>query len=308
MDEQRITGAGDSERDRGGSSGVGLHPDRVTTVEQWSPPSDGNATATVRRYLTPGESLRLIDPVAHLNRGGRPAVVGLTDERLMLVGEDGGFVGVGLDRISAVRSEPRTAFDVRGLDYRLVILAGYVLAIVGLVGVLGSAANPLTPTFALVTLGAVLAADHVRRQGADLDALLETVADHDRDTGLADRLRLVKRRINRHQTDEEFALAATGGFAVATFVLVIALEGGAVAPVFTLFVVGGAWLAVYAFYNSETHDGMELVRVRQQTITAMVDDGSSISVRTRPDSTLARELARLGGTAGSPRRGNEASS
>lgn len=314
MDEGHGTGSGTTQSD-GGTSGLsngvaeglpggdaegvpgddtdGRASDGLATVENWAPPSKRDRTAAVRRFLAPGESLHVVDPVSYLEDGGRPAVVGLTDERVLLVGDDGGFVGVGLDRVCAVRSDDRTALDVRGLDYRLPLLAGYLLAVVGLVGVLGTAGNPLSPTLALMALGGALATDHVVREDADFGPAMAVLRRYGGDTGLADRLRRAGRAVDGRIADD-VALLAASTVGVGAFAAIVAVEGGFVTPLYTVLVVVGMGLAVYAFRNSETFGGMELVRRRQRTVTATLEDGTTLTVRTRPESTLARDIARLG--------------
>lgn len=306
MDERRITGQAtepQSPRENGKPSESGEtngHADGLATVEPWTPPAAGERASTaIRRYLTAGESLQHVDAVTQIDGAERPASVGVTDERLLVVGEDGGFVGVGLDRVCTVRSDVESSSTVRGTDYRALLAVGYLLGVVGFLGVLASAASPLTPTLALVALGGVFATDHVLREGADFDALVAAIGRHDRDTGLADRLERGKRRVNDRVADDDVALGGAVGLAVGTFLLMALLEGSPFPPVYTALVVGGAGLTVYAMRHSDRFDGFELVRRRQRTVRATVDDGSVVAMRTHPNSRLDQELA---GSASGPTR------
>lgn len=295
MDEQRVTGPSvehESRRDAAASGLTNGHADSLATVEPWSPPTASErASAAVRRYLSPGESLQLVDAVTRVDGAEQPASVGLTDDRLLVVSDDGDFVGVGLDRICSVRGEETTDVGVRGNDYRAMLALGYLLGVVGFLGVLATAANPLTPTLALVVLGGVFAVGHVLREGVDFDALVATIDEHDRDTGLGDRLRRAKRDLNDRVTDDDVGLGLTGGLAGGTFLLIVLAEGAIVPPFFTAILVSGAALTVYAMRHRERLDGVELVRRRQRTVRATVEDGTVLAVRTHPNSPLDRKLA-----------------
>ncbi|PSP33943.1 hypothetical protein BRC64_02265 [Halobacteriales archaeon QH_10_67_22] len=304
MDDSATAGEGASEPtekrvDRGVSNredrGVSGRDDHgLTTVEQWRPPSSALcARSAVGEYLGAGESLQVIDEVSRPDDGGTPAAVGLTGRRLLVVSPDGSFLDVGLDRVCSVRSDRQSYLGVRGNDYRLVLCVGYLFAIVGLVGVLATSTSALTPTVALTTVGGVLLTDHVYRAGVDLDGPIGALDRGGRAAATTDRLRRWKRRLNGHVTDDDLALGATGGFTAGTFLLVVTVEPGLLAPALTLATVVGCVLSVYAFRYSDAFDGIELVRRRQRTVRVTVEDGQVVTLCTNPESTLDRELARL---------------
>lgn len=263
-------------------------------LENDSVPSraNGNPTVTVREFLSPDESLRLVDTVSYLYEGRHPAVVGLTDDRLLLVVEDDRFVGLGLDRVCTVRSNTRTSFDVRGLDYRLLVAVGCLLAVVGLAGVVGTAGNPLSPPLALVTLLGALGAERIARERPDPSGALASLLRHDGALAALNRRDGMLAALTRHE--RELALGVTSALGAGGFVVLAATESEPATPFFTVLLLVGAGLAVYASHNSERFEAMELVRSRRRTVTLTVEDGSTVRLRTSPDSPLDRELARLG--------------
>jgi hypothetical protein len=294
--EQARTGAGSTRpsahpaHDEEPSTPTGRGVGGFVTVEEWTPPSVGRAAERAREYLADGESLEFAEAATHVDGSVRPAAVGLTGDRLLVVSDEG-FVGLGLDRVCAVRSDRRTAYGLRGSDYRLVLTVGFLLATVGFVGVLGTAANPLTPTAALATLGGAFFVDHVRRNGADLDPVVAAVSRRDRDRGA--RLHRLKRRINESASDDHLMLAVAGTLALVPFALVVAFEAGVATPALALLAVAGVGLAVSAFRHSDAFDGIEVVRRHQRTVRVTVEDGGAVVVRTHPESAFDSELAGL---------------
>jgi hypothetical protein len=283
-------GAGTSDGDPVGGS-VG----RLVVSEQWTPRADARTGAAVRRHLASDESLRHVAAARLLGDQRDPATVGVTDDRLLAVTADGGFVGVGLDRVSSVRSRPRTTLSVRGRDHRLLVGAGVLFAVAGFLGVL-STARPLSAALALVAAGGVLAVDRVRRVGVDFELALAALDRHDGETGLADRLRAVRRRVDA--SDDRLAFVAAVALAALALLVVVAVEPSLFAPLFVLATAAGVWLASYAVRHGNAFDDLELVARRQRTVSVAVDDGSVLAVRTHPDATLDRELARLTGRSG----------
>lgn len=266
----------------------------LVAEEDWSPPGSAvRDAAAVRQYLTARESLRFVDAAVLIEERPRPAAVGLTDERLLAVTGDGGFVGVGLDRICSVRSDRHTSLGVRGTDARVPLAAGFLLAIVGFLGVLAGAANPLTPTLAVAAVGGALATDYVRRESVDWSGVLAAIRRADGDSSVADRLERLGRRIDERAGGETVTLAAAGALALLPFLAVVALEPGLIAPAWTVVTAAGALLTVRGFRHADDLADVELVRRRERTVRATVEDGSTITVRTRPDSTLDRVLSGL---------------
>ncbi|WP_123538703.1 hypothetical protein [Halosimplex salinum] len=292
----------DTEPDRGV---IETTVDRVTTVEPWTPPPlRERESGLVRGHLRPDESLQIVDNARLRGDRDGPATVALTDERLLVVADDG-LVGVGIDRLCAVRSALGTVLQIRGNDARLLGGVGYLLSVVGFLAVLGVAANPLTPALALATVGGALATAHVRRNGLDLNGrtLTDRLARFDGLDRLADRLTAVERRVTGGAGDDPLAHWGVGVLGLSPFAALVVLEGGLLAPLLTLGTVASFAAVVHAVRHSEEFDGIEVVRRRQRTVTATVDDGSVVALRTHPDSQLDSELAaRLGRASAGPSR------
>lgn len=280
----------------------------ATTVEPWTPASPtGTETATVRRHLRRDESLQVVDAARLVgDRGGR-AAVGLSDDRLLAVTDDG-LLSVGLDRLSAVRSSTDATVRLRGRDARLLGGAGYCCSVVAFLGVLGTAADPLTPSLALATVGGALAADRVRREGVAPNG--RTLTDRLRGFGpfgaLADALGTIERRVRGRAGGDPLGRWGAAALAVGPFAALAALEGTVLPPLFALATVVSFALVVYAVRNGDEFEGLEAVRRRRRTVTATFDDGTVLTLHTGPDSRVDRELAaRVGELSERPVPGDE---
>lgn len=245
------------------------------------------------RYLAAGESLTFVADGTLLGEYRSGATVGLTGARLLVATETGEFLSVGLDRISSVRSTLRRTVDVDLGDARLAYAVGYVLAIVGFLGVLGGAGSAVSPVLTLVTVAGVFAADRVRRSGvpvglSDLDA---SVADGAWVQKAAARLHAARDRLAEYVTEDDQLRWAAVALAVAPFLGLVVIEGGLAVPAFALLTVGGIGLVVHTFRNEASLDGIELDLRRQRTVTACLDDGRTVTVRTAVDADLDRQLA-----------------
>jgi|GEM_PF-1662073 len=265
----------------------------ATTVEPWTPSSpSGQETATVRRHLRRDESLQAVDAARLLGDPGGRAAVGLSDDRLLAVTDDG-LLSVGLDRLSAVRSSVDATLGLRGRDARLLGGVGYCCSVVAFLGVLGTAADPVTPSLALAAVGGALAADHLRREGfAPND---RSLTDRLRRLGplasLADALGAIERRVRGRAGSDPLGRWGANALALGPFAALVALEGTVLPPLFALATVASFALVVYAVRNGDELDGLEAVRRRRRTVTATLDDGTVLALRTHPDSPLDRELA-----------------
>lgn len=259
----------------------------------------------VRSALAPGESLDYTAS-AELITGtaGRPATVAVTDQRVVVLSADGAFTGVGHDRIAAVRGRLRAGFGLRGADYRLLIAAGGLLAVLGFVGVLGTAANAVTPVLALIALGGALAVERVADStvGVDERVIAGTVRRAGGSESLAETVRESKERLNEHATDEELALAASGALALAPILAILVLDASALAALSAIVTIGGVALVRFAVRHTGEFDGFELVRRRYRLVRVALEDGDELRLRTDVESRLDRDLAAITGTARRPTR------
>ncbi|QLH79500.1 hypothetical protein HZS55_20335 [Halosimplex rubrum] len=289
---ERDAAAGDGADERGAGP-LATAVEDATTVEPWTPASPtGHEAASVRRHLRRDESLQAVDAARLLGDGGGRAAVGLSDDRLLAVTDDG-LLSVGLDRLAAVRSSVDSTLGLRGRDARLLGGVGYLCSVVAFLGVLGTAAEPLTPSLALAAVGGALAADHVRREGVAPDGrtLTDRLRRFDPLDTLADALGGLERRVRGSAGDDPLGRWGAAALAVGPFATLVALEGSVLPPLFALATVACFGLVVYAVRNGDEFDGTEVVRRRRRTVTATFDDGSALALRTHPESPLDRELA-----------------
>jgi len=280
--------------------------ERATAVEPWTP-STGGDTGAVRGHLRRDESLAVVDGARLLDDRGGAASVGLSDDRLLAVTGDGLF-SVDLDGLSTVRSGVDSTVGLRGRDARLLGGVGYCSAVVAFLGVLATAADPLTPALALATVGGALAALHLRRHGVAPNGrtLTDRLRRFDPAASLAEALDAVERRLGGRAGADPLGRWGTGVLAVVPFATLVALEGTVLPPLFALATLGGFALVVHAVRNGAEFEGIEVVRRPHRTVVATFDDGTALRLRTRPDSPLDRELAaRVGGRSGRRARGGD---
>jgi hypothetical protein len=274
----------------------------LVTDDPWHPSSATDRTTTaVRPYLRPEESIRTADTGQLVGDGGEPASVALTDDRLLLVTDDG-LAAVDVDSLSSVRSSVETRLGLRGMDFRLLGAIGYLLSVVTFLGTLAVASNPLTPALTLATGGGALAAGRLSREELDLHG--RTLTDRLRVYGslatLSDALAGLERRLLGRSSPDPLATWMATAFAVVAFGTVASLEGGILTPLLVLATVGSFALVVYAVGHSDDLDGINLVRHRRQRVSATMESGDAVAVRVRPDSPLGRELAARVGHASNP--------
>ena len=308
---ERLTGPLDPRRDgidgdadgRTGTTGktdapAGDGPDGgvfagLVTDDAWRPSTAmDRTTAAVRPYLRSDESIRTADTGQLVGGGGEPVSVALTDERLLVVTDDS-FIAVDVDGLSGVRSSVETRLGLRGMDFRLLGAVGYLLSVVVFLATLGVASNPLTPALTLVTGGAALAAGYLFGEGLDLHGrtLTDRLRAHGPLATLADALVGLERRLLGRASADPLAAWAATVLAVVVFGVVVALEGGLLAPLFVLATVGSFALVVHAVGHSDDFDGIDLVRHRRRWVSATTATGDAVAVWTRPESSLARALA-----------------
>lgn len=278
----------------------------ATTVEAWTPRTGGDA-GSLRGHLRRDESLAVVDGARLLGDRGGAASVGLSDDRLLAVTDDG-LLSVDLDRLSTVRSAVDSTVGLRGRDARLLGAVGYCWAVVAFLGVLATAADPLTPALSLATVGGAFAAAHVHRDGLAPDGrtLTDRLRRFDPAASLAEALLAVERRLVGRAGTDPLGRWGAAALAVVPFAALVALEGSVLPPVFALATVAGFAAVVHAVRNAGEFDGIEAVRRPHRTVVATLDDGTVFRLWTRPDSPLDRELAaRVGGRSDRAARGDD---
>lgn len=123
-----------------------------------------------------GEYLGLEEPLTVVcsaqlsdDAGWTPATVGLTDRRLLCLADDGTFVSVHFDAVSAIRGHERGALRYGEDANQLLVGAGVMVAVVGLLAVGAVADGLLVPALTVAGLGALVLTERERRRSADGD-------------------------------------------------------------------------------------------------------------------------------------------
>jgi len=276
-------------------------------------------SARLRAYLRPEESLRTVARGTLLNDPRGPAVVGLTDDRFVAVTDAGSFLAAGFDRVRSVRGHTATLPTVRGVDARLCFAVGFLAAVVGFLGVLATETNPFTPALAFLAAGGAMVVTHVRYEGVSVEppsgvpdfvtSLSREVRHHFVGSQVANRfvggpVDLDARRdwIRERVGEMRPALWVGSGAVVLSLALVAFVESGFAAPLFVVATATGVALVVFGFHHGRTFDRLALGWRHERTVTAALDDGTTVTIRTEADSDLDSRIAtRVGGPNGANR-------
>lgn len=281
--------------------------DRVTTDEPWTPPpATERRLAAIRRHLERDERVHVTECVAQTPNtgriptgGGGPAAVGVTDHRL-LAASDAAVRDIEFERVTSVRATTGTTLGVRLRDARLIAALGYLCSIFAFLAVMVAARDPLTPALTMLAMGGALWYTHVRPHGLvvggrTVTQRLERLSPF---AALSGVLRRVERRLLGRAGTDPITRWSAGALVVAPFVATLRFEGVSVAPVFVTLAVASFAVVGYAVRHSDEFGGLALRRRRYATVDVAVENGSSLSVRTRPDSPLCQAL--LTRTSGQP--------
>lgn len=261
----------------------------------------------LREHLAPEETLLTAGPGRLVEPAYRAGVsIGLTDRRLILLADDGGFVDVGHDAVHAIRSRPRTTLTSGELAARAMVIGGVLVATLAVAGLLVLATSYLVPAFALLGVGSIVAVEYVLRAGIELDGSGIVGATGPLDERLRrpigdERFRRVETRVAT-VVDEYPILPATGGvLALCGFVGVVVLAGhwgGVALPVLAL---GG-----FALVDTDSRRIRDLAdrderRRREREVRIDLVDGRTVTVRIAAEQSIDRDIGRLvRGTATDP--------
>lgn len=197
-----------------------------------------------------------------------PVAIGLTDRRLVCVSTDGEFVDVRYDSVASIATRPETSSSIRGLDHRLAIGAGWLLAPLSFVAFVALAGWGGGPNGLVAALCAFL-----------LPIAVGATAHFDRETG------------DEEDTSRETLLA--GGASVLTFLAASVFAGSLVAPLLLFGLLAGVGLVDYGNTHRGQFDGIELVHRRERAIDVNTVDGRAVQLGTDSDDEIGRELSRL---------------
>lgn len=217
-----------------------------------------------------------------------PVVVGVTDQRLVSLSETDEFTSVPLDRVASMRSTRTTDVSYRGMDYRLLLAGSALLGVVGLIVAATRLADLLASGLFLLAVGGVLMV-YFGRQG--------------RPAGLTDRLRSLD-YWDVAAVDDRHRLLAGGGtltvLGLSGLVAVTPTAAAAALAVAGLLLVGGVWLADYAWRHRGEFDGIDRVRRRLKEVQVWTDAGTTLSFLVDATEDLDRTLSRGGYRATEP--------
>lgn len=130
----------------------------------------------------------------------RPTVLGATDRRLVWLDAEGAFGALPYDHVSAVEARREVATDYEGLDYRLVVGGGGLLALLGFVAAVLAGSGLLAMALVLASVGGVGVAEHGWRNRESYDGVRRVETE---------RRRLVVRTTDGR--DRRFAVRADAG-------------------------------------------------------------------------------------------------
>lgn len=249
----------------------------------------------LRKHLNPEESLTA-EFTATLSESAyrTPAVVGITDRRLLCTTDDNGTVSIGYNSICAIRSYSRTKRTYHGVDYGLLVGAGGLVALVGLVGILTLSTSPLVPLLALLGIGGVAVTEYLRRYPGLIEGELPTrlkriATDLDEQYGVQESgARLVDRLGERGSL-----LVGTVFAGLFAYLGVVLFTPDILLSFFVLLVVGGVAAVDYAYRHREEFDRIEVVAQPTTEVDIRTNAGTTIHLTTDTSEDIGRELNRL---------------
>lgn len=247
-----------------------------------------------QEYLAPDESVVEAGTGALLENAYRTdGFVGITDRRVLFVSDEDGFVGISQDGIHSIRSRPGTAATSHGAGYRLVSVAGAVLAVLSFVGVLALGASGLASVLALVTVGGLVSAEYLRRNGVETDWAV--LADLEAD--LAARLDDVE-FLRTHLDDaqdvdrQQLLILGSGLVALTAFAGLVAATASLLAIPLTLVTLGGIAVMDYAHRNGRDTGGFERNRRTERNVSIHLASGQVVELRVDSPKRIDRALSR----------------
>lgn len=225
-----------------------------------------------RGHLVEDESVQALTSGRLLESGRRGRMtIGLTDRRLLCVGDAGGFVDVGYDYVSSIRSRQRTTVRYRpGPEpNRTLHLLGGLLGLLALVGVVVAASS--VTAFGGVATTALAAATVV----------------------VAAPTEAIRRRSSIGRSFDEI-LVGVGALSVLVFLAIAVVDATVSLPLYALATLGGLALTGYAVRYREaiepSLDGLGLERDPETVITLTTVDGTELTIAVGADSTFDRDL------------------
>lgn len=231
----------------------------------------------------------------------RPAAICLTDRRILLVAEDGGFVDVPRDQVRSIRSRATTSRSDRELLGLLLAVGGIALAAIA-GGVLLVGAGSATLAAATVAAVGTVAAGAVWRldvslRGRHVAAATDRIGCRFRQVdalGHAVGLGRYEDRVAAVVDEQPLVFAAAALVGVAGAAALVALGA------WTALAATGGALAGFAVADGGVRSlraleaSGERIR-RERAVSLRLVDGHEVRFRVDADATIDRELSQLTG-------------
>lgn len=249
----------------------------------------------LRKYSDPEEQLVAAYTATLSDKSQwQAASIGLTDRRLLCVADNDGFVTLGYDSISTIRSHPRTTHTYRGNDYRLVLGAGSLLAVLGLGGIVALTTAVVVPLLALGTVGGLAAVVYLRRDATKIKREMVATLLH-RVTDLDSKNILPRSKSREVDTGDVYNGLLVGSvvLAVGSFIGMVFLASSGFIVLATLVLIGGVAVLDYAHQHKTDFDGIEIIRHHETEVSISTNDGQTIHIRCDLSDNFGQELSRL---------------
>lgn len=224
-----------------------------------------------------------------------PVSIGLTDRRLLCVTQDGQVITVDYDAICMIQSRPRTTQTYRGMDYRLPMGVGGLIALLGGVGVVVFATSVLVALFTLVTVGGLITAESLRRCGDEVQPNTTTEVAKYVPYDVDDRIlsRLADHLVPDTTEEREVLVIGSGGVALVSFVGLVLLVSSGYVVLGVCTLVGGIALVDYSIRHRSEFDGIDVSRHHETEVSISTNADRTIHIRSDSSEEFVRELNRV---------------
>lgn len=252
------------------------------------------ASDEFQEYLAPDESVIESGAGALLENAYRTeGSIGVTDRRVLFVSDGDEFMGITQDGIHSIRSRPETMFATHDTGYRLVAVAGAVLAVLAFVGVLGLGPSGLAPALALATVGGLAGAEYVRRNGVGTERAVLTELDERLSTHLDVELLRAHVGDTRDVDGQQLLVLGVGLVALTAFAGLVAVTANLLTIPLTLVTLGGIAVMEYAYRCGRDAQRLERDRPAEKRVSIRLASGQIVDLRVDSAERIDRTLSRV---------------
>ena len=248
-----------------------------------------------QEYLAPDESVVEAGTGALLEDAYRTeGFVGVTDRRVLFVSDDDGFVGISQGGIRSIRSRPGTTAAPGGTGYRLVTVAGALLAVLAFVGVLALGASGLASVLTLVTVGGLAGAEYLRRNGVETDSAVLNDLESDISARF-DGVQVLRAHLGepRDVDLQQLLVLVTGLVGLTAFAGLVAVTANLLAIPLTLVTLGGIAVMDYAYRHEHDTGGVERSRRTGRNVSIHLAGGQVVDLRVDSPARIDHALSRV---------------